>query len=174
VTSRLQVYSDPLQHALLAALVVAPLVPRFGRRPVVTAVAAAWLIDVDHPVAARSLRLGDWTSMPVRPPTHSAVVALGIGALVTAAAGPVHGWAALAGLGSHLLHDAGDRAAPTPLLWPAAPARRLGRRRQLVGTAALALISVAAARVSGGAARGGAGRAACARGGAGAARRRTA
>jgi LexA-binding, inner membrane-associated putative hydrolase len=174
VTSRLQVYSDPLQHALLAALVVAPLVPRFGRGPVVTAVAAAWLIDVDHPVAARSLRLGDWTSMPVRPRTHSAVVALGIGALVTAAAGPVHGWAALAGLASHLLHDAGDRAAPTPLLWPAAPARQLGRRRQLAGTAALALISVAAARVSGGAARGAAGRAAGARGGAGAARRRTA
>jgi hypothetical protein len=151
VTSRLQVYSDPLQHALLAALVVAPLMPRFGPGPLVTAVAAASLIDLDHPVAARSLRLGDWTSMPVRPRTHSAVVALGAGALVTAAAGPVHGWATLAGLASHLLHDAGDRAAPTPLLWPAAPARQLGRRRQLVGTVALALASAAVARVSRGA-----------------------
>ena len=154
MTSRLQIYSDPLQHALLAALVVTPLVPRFGRAPVAIAVAAAWLIDVDHPVAARSLRLGDWTSMPVRPQTHSAAAALGAGALVAAAASPVHGWAAFAGLASHLLHDAGDRAAPTPLLWPAAPARQLGRRRQLAGTVALAAASAAIARLSRGAARG--------------------
>jgi LexA-binding, inner membrane-associated putative hydrolase len=174
VTSRLQVYSDPVQHALLAALVVAPLVPRFGRGPVATAVAAAWLIDVDHPVAARSLRLGDWTSMPVRPQTHSAAVAVGAGTLVGVAAGPAHGWAAFAGLASHLLHDAGGDGAPTPLLWPAAPARQLGRRRQLVGTVALALASAAIARISGGAARGARRRPACARGGGGAARRRTA
>jgi hypothetical protein len=148
MASRLQVYSDPLQHALLAALVAAPLVSRSGPAPIATAVAAAWLIDVDHPVAARSLRLGDWTSMPVRPRTHSAVVALGAGALVTAAAGPVHGWAAFAGLASHLLHDAGGGGAPTPLLWPAASARRLGRRRQLAGTVALAAASAAIAGVS--------------------------
>jgi hypothetical protein len=174
MTSRVQVYSDPLQHALLAVLVAAPLVPRFGRGPLVTAVAAAWLIDVDHPFAARSLRLADWTSMPVRPRTHSIVVAAGAGALVTAAAGPVHGWAALAGLASHLLHDAGDDSAPTPLLWPGAPARQLGRRRQLAGTAALALASAAVARVSGGAAPRGRRRPACVHGGGGAARRRTA
>jgi hypothetical protein len=64
-------------------------------------------------------------------------------------AGPLHGWAWVAGLTSHLLHDAGDRAAPTPLLWPFAPARQIGRRRQAAGTALLlassALLSRAAA-----------------------------
>ena len=114
--SSLQVYTDPLQHALIAAAVVAPL----GRRAIGTAVSAALAIDVDHAVAR----------------------------------GPVYGWAAFAALGSHLLHDAGDRAAPTPLFWPFAPARQLGRRRQLVGTVALALGSVAVSRATAAPSRG--------------------
>ena len=73
-------------------------------------------------------------------------MAAAAGALVAAAAGPRHGWAAAAALASHLLHDAGDRAAPTPLLWPFAPARQIGRRRQLAGTALLALGSVLVSR----------------------------
>jgi hypothetical protein len=145
---RVQVYSDPLVHALLAAAVTAPLVPRAGRGPLLTAVVAASLIDLDHPVAARSLQLGAWISMPERPRTHSFVVAAGAGALVAVAAGPVHGWAAFGGLASHLLHDAGDDSAPTPLLWPAAPARQLGRCRQLAGTALLVLGSLAVSRAS--------------------------
>jgi hypothetical protein len=145
---RLQVYTDPLQHALIAAAVVAPLVSRAGWRVVVTAVAAATVIDVDHAVAARSLRIHATTSLATRPRSHSALTALGIGALVAAAAGPVHGWAAFGGLASHLLHDAGDRAAPTPVLWPFAQARQLGRRRQLAGTALLVLGSLAVSRLT--------------------------
>ncbi len=141
---RLQIYSDPLQHALIAAAVVAPL----GRRVIGTAVSAALAIDVDHALAARSLRIRDTTALPLRPRSHSFVAAGAAGALVAAARGPVHGWAAFAALGSHLLHDAGDRAAPTPLFWPFAPARQLGRRRQLVGTAALALGSLAVRRAT--------------------------
>ena len=53
----LRVYSDPLQHAAIAAAVAAPLVPRAGRGVLVTAVAVATLIDVDHAIAARSLRV---------------------------------------------------------------------------------------------------------------------
>ena len=135
----LQVYSDPLQHALIAAAVAAPLAPRSGRRVIGTAVAAALVIDVDHAVAARSLRVRDTTALPTRPRSHSLATALGTGLAVAAAAGPVHGWAAFGGLVSHLLHDAGDRAAPTPLLWPFAPARQLGRRWQLAVTTALVL-----------------------------------
>jgi hypothetical protein len=60
----------------------------------------------------------------------------------------LHGWAAFGGLVSHLLHDAGDRAAPTPMLWPFAPARQLGRRWQLAGTAVLVLCSVAVNRAT--------------------------
>src|SRR4051812_50187955 len=70
--------------------------------------------------------------------------------VVCAAAGPLHGWAAFGGLASHLLHDAGDRAAPTPLLWPFAPARQIGRRRQLAATAALAVASAAVSRATAG------------------------
>jgi len=143
-----QVYSDPLQHALIAAAVAAPLVPRAGGRVVVTAVAAAILIDVDHAVAARSLRIRATTSLATRPRSHSVLTALGAGALVAVAAGPVHGWAAFGGLASHLLHDAGDRAAPTPLLWPFAPARQLGRRWQLAATTALVLGSVVVSRAT--------------------------
>ena len=152
--NRLQVYTDPLQHGLLAAAVAAPLVPLAGRRVLATAVTAALVIDVDHVVAARSWRVGALTSLPVRPRTHSILVAAGTSALVAAAAGPLHGWAAFGGFASHLLHDAGDRAAPTPLLWPFAPARQLGRRVQLVGTAGLVLASLAISRAMAAASRG--------------------
>ena len=151
---RLQIYTDPLQHALIAAAVAAPLVSRAGWRVVVTAVAAATVIDIDHAVAARSLRIRATTSLAMRPRSHSALTALGVGAVVAMAAGPVHGWAAFGGLASHLLHDAGDRAAPTPLLWPFAQARQLGRRRQLAGTAVLVLGSLAVSRLTATSARG--------------------
>jgi LexA-binding, inner membrane-associated putative hydrolase len=143
---QLQIYSDPLQHVLIAAAVVAPLAPRTGRAVFGTATAVALLIDLDHAVAARSVRVRDTTGLPVRPPSHSLLVAAAAGALVAAGAGPLHGWAAGAALVSHLLHDAGDRAAPTPLLWPFAPARQIGRRRQLAGTVLLALGSVLVSR----------------------------
>jgi membrane-bound metal-dependent hydrolase YbcI (DUF457 family) len=143
-----QVYTDPLQHALIAAGVVAPLVPRSGRRVLVTAVVVATAIDVDHIVAARSARVRDTTALPQRPRTHSLLTALTAAALVSAAAGPVHGWAAFGGLTSHLLHDAGDRAAPTPLLWPFAPARQIGRRRQIAGTTLLTMASTVIGRVA--------------------------
>jgi LexA-binding, inner membrane-associated putative hydrolase len=143
---QVQIYSDPLQHVLIAAAVVAPLAPRTGRAVFGTATAVALLIDLDHAVAARSVRVRDTTGLPVRPPSHSLLVAAAAGALVAAGAGPLHGWAAGAALVSHLLHDAGDRAAPTPLLWPFAPARQIGRRRQLAGTVLLALGSVLVSR----------------------------
>ena len=137
---RAQVYSDPLQHALIAAAVVAPLAGRAGRRVVATAVVAAIVIDVDHAVAARSVRVRDTTALadaPAQPQPASPRSAPARGR--RRGGRPAHGWAAFGGLVSHLLHDAGDRAAPTPLLWPFAPARQLGRRWQLAATAALAL-----------------------------------
>jgi hypothetical protein len=82
------------------------------------------------------------------------LTALCAGGLVGVAAGPVHGWAAFGGLVSHLLHDAGDRAAPTPMLWPFAGARQLGRRWQLAGTALLVLGSFAVSRATAASARG--------------------
>jgi hypothetical protein len=154
IRRRVRTYSDPLQHACIAAAVAAPLVPTSGRRVLLTAIVPALVIDVDHAVAARSVRVRDTTGLATRPRSHSLVTALGTGAAVAAAAGPAHGWAAFGGLASHLLHDAGDRAAPTPLLWPFARARQVGRRRQAAGTAMLALLSVAVSRATAGPSRG--------------------
>jgi hypothetical protein len=138
-----KVYSDPFQHALIAAGVAAPLVASAGPRVLATAAGAAVAIDVDHAVAARSLRVRAMISLATRPRSHSLLTALGAGSVVTVAAGPAHGWATFSGLVSHLLHDAGDAAAPTPLLWPFAAPRQLGRRWQVVATAALMLGSAA-------------------------------
>ena len=139
-----RVYTDPLQHAVIAAPVAAPL----GRAAVRAAVTAALVIDVDHAVAARSVRVRDTTVLDTRPRTHSLVTALAVGLVVARARGPVQGWAVFSGLVSHLLHDAGDHAAPTPMLWPLRPARQLGRRRQVVFTAALVAVSLVAAAAS--------------------------
>jgi membrane-bound metal-dependent hydrolase YbcI (DUF457 family) len=139
-----QVYTDPLQHAAIAATVAAPL----GRAAVRAAVAAALVIDLDHAVAARSVRVRDTTALDTRPRTHSVVTALTAGLVVARARGSVEGWAVFSGLVSHFLHDAGDHAAPTPMLWPFAPARQLGRRRQVLFTAALVAVNLAAARAS--------------------------
>jgi hypothetical protein len=129
--------ADPVAHALLAVAVTAPL----GRRPVLTAVMAGTAIDVDHAVAARSLRPSAMLGMRTRPASHALLVAVAAGAGGALAGGPVHGWAAFAGLTSHLLRDASDDAAPTPLLWPWAPPRQIGRRWAAAGVAALALVS---------------------------------
>lgn len=140
--------TDPLVHATLAAAVVAPAVPRAGRGPLLTAVVAGTLIDIDHPFAARSFRLGPMVSMETRPRTHSLLSALGAGGVGAVAGGPMHGWAAFAGLATHLLYDAGDRNAPTPLLWPWGRPRQLGRGLTLAGMAALALGSWAIGRAT--------------------------
>lgn len=146
---RLRVYSDPFQHAAIAAAVVAPLAAATGDRGLLrTAVTAALVIDLDHAVAARSVRPSATTELARRPVTHSLLGAALTGGVVTAAAGPRHGWAAFAALTSHLLHDAGDRAAPTPVLWPALPARQLGRRVQVAGTLGLTTASALAGRAA--------------------------
>jgi hypothetical protein len=134
--------ADPFVHALLAAAVVAPL----GRRPMLTAVVAGTLIDVDHAVAARSPRPSAMLTLRTRPRSHALLATLAAAALGTAAGGPTHGWAAYAGLTSHLLRDASDDAAPTPLLWPFRPAGQIGRVPAAAGVAALTLGSWALSR----------------------------
>jgi membrane-bound metal-dependent hydrolase YbcI (DUF457 family) len=134
--------TDPVAHATLAAAVAAPL----GRGPVRTAVAAGTLIDVDHAVAARSLRLAPMLSLRARPRSHTLLVAAGLGGAALAAGGARHGWAAFAGLASHLLRDASDDQAPTPLLWPWGAPRQIGPARAAAGLAALALGSWAISR----------------------------
>ncbi|HWM08119.1 MAG TPA: metal-dependent hydrolase [Solirubrobacteraceae bacterium] len=134
--------ADPFAHALLAAAVTAPL----GRRAMATAVIAGTAIDVDHPIAARSLRPSAMLTLATRPRSHALLVTAAAGAAGLVAGGPVHGWAAFAGLGSHLLRDASDDAAPTPLLWPVRPPRQIPRAVAASGIAALALGSWAISR----------------------------
>jgi len=134
--------ADPFAHALIATAVTAPL----GRRPMVTALAAGTLIDIDHIVAARSVWPRAMIALEHRPRSHALLAAAALGAIGTAAGGPVHGWAAFAGLASHLLRDAGDDAAPTPLLWPWAAPRQIDRRLAYAGIAAIALGSWALSR----------------------------
>jgi membrane-bound metal-dependent hydrolase YbcI (DUF457 family) len=136
--------TDPLAHALLAAAVVAPL----GGAAVRTAVVAGTLIDVDHIVAARSAWPRAMLSLRTRPRSHALLVTLAAAALGTAAGGPRHGWAAFAGLTSHLLRDASDKAAPTPLLWPFRPARQIGRAPAAAGIIALVVGSLLLSRVA--------------------------
>jgi hypothetical protein len=126
--------ADPFLHAFLAAAVTAPL----GRGPMLTAIAAGTLIDVDHPIAARSARPAAMISLATRPRSHNLTATLAAGAVGTLAGGPRHGWAAFAGLASHLLRDAADDAAPTPLLWPWSAPKQIGRGTALAGIAALA------------------------------------
>jgi hypothetical protein len=137
---RAEAYADPLFHALVSAAVVRPL----GGRAMVTSVAAGLLIDFDHPIAARSLEVDRMWTMPVRPPTHSVTVAVVSGAAVGAMAGPRYGWAAFAGLLSHVLRDATE--AKTLVLWPWTPRDRVSSRAFLAGSAALALGSWALSR----------------------------
>jgi hypothetical protein len=141
--------TDPVAHALLAAAVVAPL----GRGAVRTAVVAGTVIDVDHIVAARSARPRALMGLETRPRSHALLGAIALGAVGTAAGGITHGWAAFAGLASHLLRDASDNAAPTPLLWPLHPPRQIGRAWAAAGVAALALGSFALSRRAAGPAR---------------------
>ena len=133
--------ADPFAHAALAAAVTAPL----GRGAMRTAVVAGLLIDIDHVVAARSLHPREMLSLAARPRSHALLTAAGAGAAATLAGGPVHGWAAFAGLVSHLLRDATGDGAPTPLLWPWSAPRQIERRWAVLGVAGLVAGSVAVA-----------------------------
>jgi len=139
---------DPLAHGLLAGVVAAPLARGGGRGPVVTAVVAGTLIDVDHVVAARSLRPVRWLTLGGRPRAHTMTLAVAMGGIAAAVGGPAHGWAAFGGLASHLLRDASD-AGGTPILWPVSGRRRISRGAYAGGVAGLALGSWLVSRASG-------------------------
>ncbi|HEX3318108.1 MAG TPA: metal-dependent hydrolase [Solirubrobacteraceae bacterium] len=140
--------ADPVAHGLLAGVVAAPLARAGGRGPVVTAVAAGTLIDVDHLLAARSLRPASWLTLGARPRAHTLMLAVGAGGVAAVVGGPAHGWAAFGGVASHLLRDASD-AGGTPILWPLSGRRSIPRPAYAAGIAGLALGSWLVSRASG-------------------------
>ncbi|MCS7050952.1 MAG: metal-dependent hydrolase [Thermomicrobium sp.] len=109
--------SDAAAHASLALATALPVAVRapMSARLLVGTLVGALVLDLDHVVAARSVRLRDWMTMPSRPPTHSAF-AVGI-----AVAGALR-WNRPFGLGfglgaiSHLVRDLATGG--VPLLHP--------------------------------------------------------
>jgi len=136
---RARVLADPFFHAGFAALVLSPTVRRAGWGPLRAGIAAGLLIDLDHVVAARSIRIEATTGMPTRPRPHNLFLATAASAAAWRTAGRRYGWAVFAGLWSHLLFDATDSSG-APLLWPVA-----GRDRVPVALFVAALGGLAAA-----------------------------
>jgi membrane-bound metal-dependent hydrolase YbcI (DUF457 family) len=108
---------DVTAHASVALVCALPIVPMWGYRPVLVAVLAASLIDVDHALAARSLDPMHMMSLGARPATHSLAGALLLAILVGALLDWRAGYAAFLGVVSHVLRDA-DGPPGVPLLAP--------------------------------------------------------
>jgi len=102
---------------IVAALVMLWTWPRWGWRPTVAAILAASLIDVDHAIAARSVLPAHLMALAARPAGHSLLGVLLAAGVGTALGGPRIGYAAAAGLLTHIARDA--QAPPgVPLLVP--------------------------------------------------------
>ncbi|MBX6341686.1 MAG: metal-dependent hydrolase, partial [Thermomicrobiaceae bacterium] len=106
---------DGLCHAGTALAVTLPALPyvRDPARVLRVAVTSALLIDLDHVVAARSVRLRRCMTMDQRPASHSALTPLAGAVLVEWLRPNEHlGMGVLLGLASHLLRDLGTGGAP--------------------------------------------------------------
>ena len=106
---------DGLSHssaALAVTLPAAPLVPEPGWF-VAAGLAGSLALDLDHIVAAQSVRLDRCMTMPGRPPTHSFLFVV-LASVVLAGLRPWRGLGLglFLGLGSHLLRDLGTGGAP--------------------------------------------------------------
>lgn len=106
---------DGLSHAtaaLAATLPAAPFAPDPARF-LAAGLAGAIALDLDHVVAAQSVRLERCMTMPVRPPTHSIAFAF-LASMMLAGLRPWRGLGlgVFLGLGSHLLRDLGTGGAP--------------------------------------------------------------
>jgi membrane-bound metal-dependent hydrolase YbcI (DUF457 family) len=108
---------DVVGHGAAAGLFTVGLLPRFGARPVVCAILAGTLIDLDHAVAAGSLDPERMASLGARPPTHSLSTAVVLGLIGWWLMGRAIGYALAAGIVAHLLGDAIEPAG-VPLLFP--------------------------------------------------------
>jgi len=142
---RARVYADPFLHAGFAALVLSPTVRRSGWGPLRAGVAAGLIIDLDHIVAARSVRVEKTTGMPTRPRPHNLFLATAASAAAWRAAGRKYGWGVFAGLWSHLLFDATDSSG-APLLWPVAERDRVPLAVFIAALAALMAASESESR----------------------------
>lgn len=112
---RQEALSDGAAHIATALAVSIPAAPfvEHRRRFVLLSAASAVAIDLDHLVAARSVKLIPSMSMPTRPSSHS-LLTIGIGSYAAERLWPgtQSGLAITLGLGSHLLRDLATGGAP--------------------------------------------------------------
>ncbi len=106
---------DGLSHGSAALAVTLPAVPLVPdpRWFVLAGLAGSLALDLDHIVAAQSIRLERCMTMPARPPTHSFLFIL-FASLGLAGLRPWRGLGLglFLGLASHLLRDLGTGGAP--------------------------------------------------------------
>lgn len=106
---------DMLCHFGTALAVSLPILPyvRDRRGFLRISLLSAIMLDLDHILAARSLNLNSWMTMPQRPVSHSVLTPLLVAALAERWKPEQHfGLAAIIGVGSHLLRDLGTGGAP--------------------------------------------------------------
>ena len=122
----LTVWLDPIAHVVLASTVILPwmVALRLPRSYLLLAAAAAFLIDIDHVVAARSFSLTAAISLPGRPISHSLLFSSGVamifGLMVRRTTAAI---VVLIALFTHVSRDA--TGGGTPLLWPLAESTRI-------------------------------------------------
>lgn len=112
---RQEALSDGAAHIATALAVSIPAAPfvEHRRRLVLLSAMSAVAIDLDHLVAARSVKLLPCMTMPTRPASHS-LLTIGIGSYAAERLWPgtQSGLAITLGLGSHLLRDLATGGAP--------------------------------------------------------------
>jgi hypothetical protein len=112
---RQEALSDGGAHIATALAVAIPAAPHVEhqRRFVALAALSAVAIDLDHLVAARSVRLIPCMTMPARPASHS-VLTVGVISYIAERISPgtQSALAVTLGLGSHLLRDLATGGAP--------------------------------------------------------------
>lgn len=104
-------------HLGTACTVTLPVLPnaRYRREFGACALGSAIALDLDHVVAARSLSVSRWMTMPSRPPTHSLFSLVVMAWTAERLAPGKRLWlAVMLGVGSHLLRDLATGGAP---LW---------------------------------------------------------
>jgi membrane-bound metal-dependent hydrolase YbcI (DUF457 family) len=104
-----------LMHGTLSVLVLVPILRR-SESPVRYGALAAMLgvaLDLDHALAAQSLKPHALEQLPERPATHSLLAAAMLAVLAwTLLESPLVGWCVLAVLVAHLLPDAAGGSEP--------------------------------------------------------------
>ena len=111
---------DALIHGVIAVIIVLPILGISGINKILIVMIAffvAGLLDMDHFVVAKSVRISDAVKLNLRPYTHSITFALILGLLVWGISQQVLlGIVAFIAVTSHVMRDASDGT--TPFLWP--------------------------------------------------------